>query len=98
MMRAIVIAALLLCGCASAPVQLQPFEVKVPVMVPCSITPPAEPEYSGSKITAQTNIFDSVKFLLAEIEERKGYTKLLLASNAGCLQQPPTTATKGGAQ
>lgn len=95
-MIARVLLCLLLAGCAAPAVRIETVPVNVPVMVPCVLDRPKPPEsWPADRITQGMNIFDQVKLLLADIEERKAYQLKLIAASAGCLQVPSTT--QGGA-
>lgn len=75
----------LLAGCATAPaVQYVPYEVKVPVEVPCTAQPVAKPPWATEKLRKADTGDAKVKALLAEREERKGYEEKLEKSTEGC--------------
>lgn len=80
---ALVLATLILSGCAAVPPEVR--EIKVPVPVPCMISAPSKPSMPIDAISKyENNVFTIVKNLLAEIELRKGYETVLESAIASC--------------
>ena len=81
----LVMACLLLSGCASAPQVIEkPVEVKVPVPVPCKAPDVPVPAWPLASVPASASDFDFFKAALAEIELLKGYEARLLAALGAC--------------
>lgn len=62
-----------LSACSTNPSNTKPIEVLVPVQVPCKITPPNKPDFAVDNLGIGEDIFEKVKVLLAERQQRKGY-------------------------
>lgn len=78
---------LLLTGCAlfdSKPVEYVPYEVKVPIAVPCAAEIPPAPEWATDTLRKADTLDDKAKALLAEREQRLGYEEKLKAATDGC--------------
>jgi len=79
--------ALTLAGCADwgrKEVEYVPFEVKVPVPVPCAAEIPPEPTWATGTLRKADTLDDKAKALLAEREQRIGYEAKLKAATDGC--------------
>ncbi|MGH7948026.1 MAG: hypothetical protein ACREQF_02230 [Candidatus Binataceae bacterium] len=81
---------LLLSGCASAPVPIDPVPVvpgvsvvEVPVRERCRVEIPAEPLWLFTGIVADS-LFDFYRRALAEIEQRREYEGRVRAAAAKC--------------
>jgi hypothetical protein len=84
-MRAIAIAAvavLALAGCASTAPRVQ--EVLVPVSVPCKAAIPDRPALSVDLLPIGAGIWEQMKALRAERNQRQGYEKELEAAIQSC--------------
>ncbi len=73
-----VAAALLLAGCSTCEA------VRVPVPVPCKVTPPQRPSMPTEALAADTSLDDFVAAAAAEIERREGYELQLRAALQAC--------------
>lgn len=73
-------------GSCGTKVEYVPFEVRVPVAVPCAAQIPAEPDWAAKGLPHATaeNIDKHVDALLAERHQRKGYEEKLKAATDGC--------------
>lgn len=85
-MRAVVaiVAAMALAGCSTAPQR-----VLVPVSVPCKVDAPKPPVWATGSLRAESGIWEQVKALLAERQQRIGYEKQLEAAIAACQPSAP---------
>lgn len=84
-MRAIAIAAvaaLALAGCASTTPRVQ--EVLVPVSVPCKAAIPDRPALAVDSLPIGAGIWEQMKALRAERNQRQGYEKELEAAIQSC--------------
>lgn len=59
-------------------------EVKVPISVPCKITEPAQPAYAADAVSLDAPLFDLVRSLLVEREQRKAEAVELRAAVKSC--------------
>lgn len=76
---------LLLSGCASDEAQVADLvEVKVPVMVACTVTLPAVPAFAVGLLALDAPIDLQMKVLRAERLQRIGYERELLAALEAC--------------
>lgn len=86
MKRLALIAALSLAGCATTSpepvVRVQ--QVKVEVRVPCRPAPVPAPTYAADTIALDSNLFELVRALLSEREERKATETKLRGAIASC--------------
>ena len=84
MMRAaLLLCALALAGCASAPrVEIQ--TIKVPVPVECREPTPARPSMPTEALAEDADPFDLLRASLAEIDRREGYEVKLVAALESC--------------
>lgn len=73
---------LILSACSFIPQKIK--EVQVPVAIPCKITPPNKPDFAVDNLGINEDIFNQVKALLAEREQRKGYELELEAAIKAC--------------
>lgn len=68
---------LMLAGCGTQPKPLEPRtvvqRVEVPIRVPCKTERPTKPTYAADAISLDANIFELVRALLQEREQRKAY-------------------------
>lgn len=82
---AVILAALVLAGCASAPHGL-PQPVSMPVSQPCRPVLSPEPDYedSDAKLEAAPNLFERVKLLLAGRLQRIAREAELSAAVEAC--------------
>lgn len=84
-MRAIAIAAvaaLALAGCASTAPRVK--EVLVPVSVPCKAAIPDRPSLAVDSLPIGAGIWEQMKALRAERNQRQGYEKELEAAIQSC--------------
>lgn len=77
-MRAALLAALLLAGCAHRPAT--PVALPVPCRSP-SVTPP---DFAFDQLPRGADIFTQVKTLLADRKQRIAYERELVAANEAC--------------
>lgn len=75
---------LFLAGCATPPVEYVPFEVKVPIPVPCAAQIPAPPASFAAALTRANTLDDKVKAILADLQSKDGYIEQLKAAVRGC--------------
>ncbi len=89
-MKAVIaaLAALVLTGCGPR----VPERVLVPVEVLCKVDVPPEPAWATKSLTADADIFDQVRALLAERRQRIGYERLLRAAVESCNATSTTPA------
>lgn len=73
-------------GCATTEptIKTQVVIQKVPVPVPCKITPPEKPVMLVDDLKKETPLFDKVQAGLAELERREAYEKKLEAAIKEC--------------
>lgn len=64
---------LLLLNACSTTFSSKPVEILVPVQVPCKITAPNKPTFAVDNLGIGEDIFEKVKYLLAERKQRIGY-------------------------
>ncbi|WP_250439970.1 hypothetical protein [Delftia tsuruhatensis] len=84
MMRAaILLGALALAGCSSAP-RVEVETVKVPVPVECREPIPDRPAMPTDALADDADPFDLLRAALAEIDRREGYEVRLLAALITC--------------
>jgi hypothetical protein len=75
----------LLYGCDTPPIiKTIPIEVKVPVPVPCKISPVARPMMPVDELKKEDNLHTKTKSALAELELREAYEKQLEAAIKEC--------------
>jgi uncharacterized lipoprotein YmbA len=87
MKRLVIVAALALAGCASkAPPEpiIRTVEIKVPVRTPCTPAPVPAPTYTADTVDLASNIFELVRALLVDREERKATETKLRGAIASC--------------
>lgn len=75
---ATILGAVLMAGCSTC----EP--VRVPVPVPCTVTPPQRPQMPTEALAADTSLDDFVAAAAAEIERREGYEVQLRAALQAC--------------
>lgn len=73
-------------GCAAfeRKVEYVPFEVRVPVAVPCSVDPGPAPAWETEKLTKADTLDAKAQALLAERQQRMAYEARLKAAADGC--------------
>lgn len=74
-------------GCAllgEKPVEYIPYEVKVPIAIPCAVDPGPEPDWATKGLRKADTLDDKVKSILAEREQHLGYEERLKAATDGC--------------
>jgi hypothetical protein len=73
-------------GCTLLEPKLEyvPYEVKVPIAVPCAAPLPPAPAWETSKLRKADSLDDKAKALLVEREQRIGYEDKLKAATDGC--------------
>ncbi|MHB0973976.1 MAG: hypothetical protein ACYC0P_07015 [Thiobacillus sp.] len=84
MKPAILLAVLLLTGCAGMLPAPKVVEVKVPVLVPCKVAPPERPLFAVDGLPVSSGIWDQMKALRAERQQRIGYEVELEAVVKAC--------------
>lgn len=84
MIRALVVLALMLAGCAHERVVIEPVEVKVPIAVPCVVQLPADFDRPTQKSPPSASIFEAMQRSLAEIELWQGWQAQAKAAIKGC--------------
>lgn len=78
------IACLILAGCATAEPRTVYRDVKVIVPVPCRVTLPDEPVYATQGLTLDEPLFELVRALLVEREQRKAVDVETRAAAKSC--------------
>jgi type IV pilus biogenesis protein CpaD/CtpE len=81
--KSVLIAALLLTGCASTDRLVQ---VKVPLPVACQVVEPARPMMDTETVLISAPIDELARAMRAEIERREGYEGQLRAALNACQQ------------
>lgn len=84
MKSAILLAALLLTGCAGLMPAPKVVEVKVPVQVQCKVVPPERPLFAVDGLPVGSGIWEQMKALRAERMQRIGYEVELEAAVRAC--------------
>lgn len=84
MKKLIVVYALVLGGCSSAPSAPSYVEVKVPIAVPCKTADVARPAFAVDQLPIGAAIDAQMRALRAERHQRIGYERELLAANEAC--------------
>lgn len=79
-----VIAAMALAGCAHTEPRVVYKEVRVPISVPCRVTLPDEPAYATAGLSLDAPLFDMVRALLVEREQRKARDVEVTAAARSC--------------
>lgn len=74
----------LMAGCAPTQIEYVPFEVQVPIEVPCAAELPPEPAWETAQLKKSDTLDEKAKRLLAERQQRMGYESKLKASVEGC--------------
>lgn len=74
----------LLAGCATTEPRIVYRDVKVPIPVPCKVDLPAEPDYATNSLALDAPIFDMVRALLVEREQRKARDVEVTAAARSC--------------
>ncbi|WP_347815586.1 hypothetical protein [Pseudomonas sp. GD04042] len=86
-MAALLLAALLLAGCAGqrpAALESRVVRVEVPVLVPCRTQPVAVPPWAAAGLRKGDSLEVKVRALLAERRQRIGYERELVAAGEAC--------------
>lgn len=84
-MKYAMLSVFLVAGCAASPeVRYVTKEVKVPVPVKCEVSIPPEPRWATKDVKPEANIFDKVKALASEIEQREGFDIVLRSIIESC--------------
>ena len=78
------VAGLVMAGCAHTEPRVVVKEVKVPVSVPCKVAEPATPAYAADAVDLDSPLFNLVRALLVEREQRKAETTELRAAVRAC--------------
>jgi hypothetical protein len=77
-------AALGLMSCAGSHSRIVTREVRIPITAPCTPTLPPKPNYAADVAPLDGSIFDLVRSLLIDREQRKSQELALRAALAGC--------------
>lgn len=80
----IVLFLLFLAGCATTEPRVVYRDVKVPISVPCKVTLPDEPVYATEGLTLDEPLFEMVRALLVEREQRKAVSVETRAAAKAC--------------
>lgn len=85
-MIAVMLGCFSLAACATKPPEpvVRTVTVQVPIRVPCKPTVPAVPTYAADAISLEAGIFDLVKALLIDREQRKAESTELRGAIASC--------------
>lgn len=93
-MKTILIALLsvVLAGCISNPfksdpeirIVKEPYEVKVPVPVPCKATMPEKPVFAVDVVSKSADTLDKGTSVMTELEQRRQYERVLEAAMIAC--------------
>ena len=83
MNRIALVLALALAGCATEP-RIEYREVKVVIPVPCRVDLPDEPDYATNSLALDAPIFDMVRALLVEREQRTARDVEVTAAARSC--------------
>lgn len=75
---------LALSGCAMTPSAPVVQEVKIPVGIPCKITPIEIPVFAVDGLAIGSGLFDQMRALRAERLQRQGYENKLEAAIKSC--------------
>ncbi|WP_152222796.1 hypothetical protein [Pseudomonas sp. SCB32] len=77
-----------LCTVAGCPDQVKPeprtVRVEVPVAIPCRAPEVPEPSWATAVLQKGDSLQTKVRALLAELEQRRGYERLLTATINAC--------------
>lgn len=76
--------ALVLAGCAQKPPRVEYRNIEVPVPVPCAAPVPAAPAYAFALVPAGASLYEHVRALLVEREQRIAYERQLQAAVTSC--------------
>lgn len=85
-MASVALAALAVSGCGAfeRKVEYVPYNVPVPIEVPCAVQPVDEPKWATSTLQRSDSLDDKAKALLEERVQRMGYEAKLKAAAEGC--------------
>lgn len=72
------------CGAFERKVEYVPYEVKVPVPVPCAVQVPSEPPWATQDLKRDDDIDVKARALLVERRQRMSYEERLKAAIEGC--------------
>lgn len=81
-MKKLILLSLLLSGCATVPPQS--IQVKVPVPVPCHAPTIPVPDWALDHLSKNATLYDQVKAMIVEIEQRRAYEAELEAAVKAC--------------
>lgn len=73
-----------LAGCAGAPVAVRTERVEVPVPVPCRTPDIARPVWALDALSKGATLFQRVRAMAVEIEQRRAYEARLEAAVKSC--------------
>ena len=76
--------AALLAGCETAPPIVETVIVEKPVPVPCKVPPITRPLFEVNRVSPADDMVTINRALRAEIEQRRGYEKVLEAGVKAC--------------
>lgn len=85
-MYALMLAVLVLtfAGCETAPPMVETVIVEKPVPVPCRIDPIARPQFEVDRVSPADDMVTINRAIRAELEQRRGYEKVLEAGVKSC--------------
>ena len=61
-------------------------KVEIPIAIPCKAEVPSKPDFNFDKATAEQDIFEKSKALLADRKLHLGYEEELLAALNSCIK------------
>ena len=76
--------AVFIAGCETAPPIVETVIVEKPVPVPCKIPPMERPAFAVDRVSPADDMVTINRALRAEIEQRRGYEKVLEAGVNAC--------------
>lgn len=62
----------------------EPYEVKVPVPVPCKATIPVKPVFLVDTVSKSADVLDKGTTVMKELEQRRQYERVLEAAMLAC--------------
>ncbi len=80
----VLLAVILLAGCATKCDAPKVVRVDVPVSTPCVVDVPPPPDLATATLTPEAGIWDQMRALRAERLQLRGYVKVLEAALQGC--------------
>lgn len=76
---------IVLSGCASTPqIVVRTERVEVPVQVPCRTPAVERPKWAVDALPAGAGLFDRVRAMAVELEQRRAYEARLEAATSAC--------------